>query len=160
PCIISGTNRRGAMALVAALLLLLGRTVAVEARITRIQIANIESPTFGGATFGDVGQFEKLTGTAYGEVDPHHPLNAIIQDVDLAPKTDKGMVEYSTALYILKPKDMAKGNRMLFYHVVNRGNGGIPFNIGVPAGNDPASAGDGFIQSMGYTLIKSGWQMD
>jgi len=160
PRIVSGNRPRGATVLVAALLLLLASTVAVEARITRIQITNIESPTFGGATFGDVGQFEKLTGTAHGEIDPHHPLNAIIQDVDLAPKNDRGMVEYSTDLYILKPKDMTKGNRMLFYHVVNRGNGGIPFNIGVPAGNDPASAGDGFIQSMGYTLIKSGWQMD
>ncbi len=132
----------------------------VEARITRIQITNIESPTFAGASFGSVGQFEKLTGTAYGEVDPHHPVNAIIQDIDLAPLNARGMVEYSTDIYIVKPIHMTMGNRMLFYHVVNRGNGGIPFNIGVPAGNNPTSAGDGFIQSMGYTLIKSGWQPD
>src|SRR5467141_4462779 len=143
-----------------ALLSLLGIASTVEARITRIQITNTESPTFAGASFGSVGQFEKLTGTAYGEVDPHHPLNAIIQDIDLAPRNTRGMVEYSTDIYILKPIDMAKGNRMLFYHVVNRGNGGIPFNIGVPAGNNPAAAGDGFIQNMGYTLIKSGWQPD
>src|SRR5713101_1581285 len=132
----------------------------VEARITRIQITNIESPTFAGASFGSVGQFEKLTGTAYREVDPHHPVNAIIQDIDLAPQNARGMVEYSTDIYILKPIHMTMGNRMLFYHVVNRGNGGIPFNKDVPAGNNPTSAGDGFIQSMGYTLIKSGWQPD
>jgi len=154
-------RRQGARLLTAvALLSLLGIASTVEARITRIQITNTESPTFAGASFGSVGQFEKLTGTAYGEVDPHHPLNAIIQDIDLAPRNVRGMVEYSTDIYILKPIDMAKGNRMLFYHVVNRGNGGIPFNIGVPAGNNPAAAGDGFIQNMGYTLIKSGWQPD
>ena len=154
-------RRQGARLLTAvAFLSLLGMASTVEARITRIQITNTESPTFAGASFGSVGQFEKLTGTADGEVDPHHPLNAIIQDIDLAPRNARGMVEYSTDIYILKPIDMAKGNRMLFYHVVNRGNGGIPFNIGVLGGNNPTTAGDGFIQNMGYTLIKSGWQPD
>lgn len=138
-----------------------------EGRITRLEITLTESPTFGGATFGSVGQFEKIVGIAHGEVDPRDPLNAIIQDIDLAPRNARGMVEYSTDIYVLKPIDMTKGNRMLFYHVVNRGNvtnvgggGGIPFNLNVPAGNDPISAGDGFIQTMGYTLIKSGWQAD
>ncbi len=155
-------ERRGRVTLLIAvsLLSLLGISSSVEARITRIQITAVESPALGGASFGSVGQFEKLTGTAYGEVDPDEPLNAIIQDIDLAPRNARGMVEYSTDIYILKPIDMTKGNRMLFYHVVNRGNGGIPFNIGVPAGNNPASAGDGFIQNLGYTLIKSGWQPD
>jgi len=156
---LSQACRRASM-LSAFALLLFGISATAEARITRIQITNRESPTFGGQSFGAVGQFEKLTGTAYGEVDPNHPLNAIIQDIDIAPRNPHGMVEYSTDIYILKPIDMTKGNRMLFYFVVNRGNGGIPFNVGVPAGNDPASAGDGFIQNMGYTLIKSGWQPD
>src|SRR3989442_9460221 len=140
--------------------LLLGLSAPVEARITRIEITRTESPTFAGASFGDVGQFEKLVGTAYGEVHPHHPLNAIIQDIELAPRTASGMVEYWTDIQIIKPIDMTKGNQMLFYHVVNRGNGGIPFNISVLGGNDPTTAGDGFIQNMGYTLIKSGWQAD
>src|SRR2546427_9678145 len=122
-------RRQGARLLTAvALLSLLGMASTVEARITRIQITNIESPTFAVASFGSVGQFEKLTGTAYGEVDPHHPLNAIIQDIDLAPRHARGMVEYSTDIYILKPIDMAKGNRRLFYHVVNRGDVGVTLN--------------------------------
>src|SRR5713226_4087549 len=155
-------ERRGRVTPLVAvsLLSLFGISSTVEARITRIQITAVESPALGGASFGSVGQFEKLTGTAYGEVDPDELLNAIIQDIDLGPRNARGMVEYSTDIYILKPIDMTKGNRMLFYHVVNRGNGGIPFNIGVPAGNNPASAGDGFIQNLGYTLIKSGWQPD
>ena len=49
-----------------------------EARITRIEINRIESPTFDGTSFGTVGQYEKLVGRAYGEVDPSDPKNAII----------------------------------------------------------------------------------
>jgi hypothetical protein len=137
-----------------------------DARITRIVFTRVEQPTFGGDSFGDVGQFEKLVGTALGEVDPSHPLNAIIQDIDLAPRNARGMVEYSTDIYIIKPIDMAKGNRMLYYEVVNRGNKIAMtsfLNVGAGVGNDPttaADAGDGFLQKMGYTLIWSGWQPD
>lgn len=133
-----------------------------QARITRIVFTRVQSPTFGGASFGAVGQFEKLVGTAYGEVDPRHPLNAIIQDIELAPRNARGMVEYSTDVYVIKPIDMSKGNGMLFYNVHNRGNkGGLnTFNLGVTGGNEPTGAGDGFLQKMGYTIIWSGWQPD
>ena len=135
-----------------------------EARITKLEITRTESPTFGGAAFGNVGQFEKIVGIAHGEVDPNDPLNAIIQDIELAPRNDRGMVEYSTDFYIIKPKDMSKGNGMLVYEVVNRGNkGGLwtsRLNIGVVGGNEPVTAGDGFLQNMGYTIVWSGWQPD
>lgn len=146
-------------ALVAAAVALVG---SAEARITRLEITRTESPTFGGKVFGDAGQFEKVIGIAHGEVDPRHPLNAIIQDIALAPRNGRGMVEYSTDFYIIKPLDMSKGNRMLFYNVHNRGNkGGLnSFNIGSVGGNEPTDAGDGFLQEMGYTIIWSGWQPD
>ncbi len=136
--------------------------VPAEARITKLQITRTESPTFAGAAFGSAGQFEKIVGIAHGEVDPHDPLNAIIQDIALAPRNARGMVEYSTDFYLIKPIDMSKGNRMLFYNVGNRGNkGGLnTFNIGAQGGNEPTSAGDGFLQELGYTLIWSGWQPD
>jgi hypothetical protein len=133
-----------------------------HARITRIEITRVESPTFGGASFGSVGQFEKLVGKAHGELDPSHPGNAIIQDIELAPRNAAGKLTYWTDIYIIKPIDMTKGNGMLFYNVVNRGNkGGLAtFNIGVVGGNEPTDTGDGFLQEMGYTLIWSGWQPD
>src|SRR5262249_20215909 len=45
---------------------------------------------------------------------------------------------------------------------VNRGNklGFGLFNAGVVGGNEPTSAGDGFLQSQGYTLVWGGWQAD
>lgn len=140
----------------------LGTAATVEARITRLEITRTESPTFGGASFGEAGQFEKIVGIAHGEVDPNHSLNAIIQDIGLAPRNARGMVEYQTDFYLIKPVVMSKGNRMLFYNVHNRGNkGGLgSFNIGVTGGNEPTGAGDGFLQEMGYTIVWSGWQPD
>ena len=54
-----------------ALPLLMGLVNVAEARITRIQITTLESPTFGGVSFGNAGPYEKLSGKAYGELDPN-----------------------------------------------------------------------------------------
>src|SRR5436853_2443108 len=81
--------------------------IAAEARITRIEITQKESPAFGGASFGDVGQYEKLVGRAYGEVDPKDPRSKVVTNIDLAPKNAGGMVEYDTGIVILRPLDPA-----------------------------------------------------
>jgi len=140
-----------------------------EARITRIEITKIE-PAFGGQTFGDVGAYERIIGRAYGEVDPSLPANAIIQDIGLAPRNAKGSVEYVTDIDILRPLDPSKGNGILFFNVVNRGNkGGLAaFNADVPGGlpqnvadnNAVKVAGDGLMMKQGYTLVWFGWQGD
>ena len=128
-----------------------------EARITQIVITSTQSPVFGGASFGDVGQYEQLDGVASGEVDPKDPLNAIIQDIALAPRNARGMVEYSMDISILKPIDTSRGNHTLIYDVVNRGNKGITsLNIGGNATNP----GDGFLEREGYTMVWSGWEGD
>ena len=49
-------------------------TPCAEARITRIEIQKTDSPTFEGAAFGNTGQYEKLSGRAYGELDPRPSL--------------------------------------------------------------------------------------
>lgn len=133
-----------------------------DARITRIEITRIESPTFAGATFGSAGQYDKLIGRAFGEVDPRDPQNAVIQDIELAPRNARGMVEYSTDVYLLRPHDLARGNATLLYDVANRGNKVVLslINNGAVGGNDPTSAGDGFLQAAGYTIVWSGWQAD
>jgi len=47
--------------------------------------------------------YEKLRGTAYGELDPLDPRNEVITDIKLAPVNERGMVEYSMDIFILKP---------------------------------------------------------
>ena len=106
-----------------------------QARITRIEITNVE-PAFAGRRFGDVGSYERVIGRAYGEVDPNHPANSIIQDIGLAPRTAKDRVQYAADIDVLRPADRSKGNGILFFNVVNRGNkGGLAsFNADVPTG--------------------------
>jgi hypothetical protein len=139
--------------------------ISAEARITRIQIAKTE-PAFGGISFGTVGPYERLTGKAFGEVDPKAPGNALIQDIQLAPKNARGMVEYVTDIDIVRPVDLSKSNGILFFNIVNRGNkGGLPlFNANVPGQvadiNNLVNAGDGFMERKGYTMIWFGWQAD
>ncbi len=136
---------------------LLGIGHLAEARITRIVIQNRTSPAFGGASFGVVGQYEQLTGVAFGEVNPKDPLNAVITDIELAPRNSRGNVEYSMDFAITKPLDMSRGNKTLLYDVPNRGNIRSPeLNIGGNATN----VGDGFLQREGYTLVDSGWEGD
>jgi hypothetical protein len=57
--------------------------------ITKIvfDTATSEKVTFAGATFGPggaVGTYEKVRGTAYGQIDPNDPKNQVIADIGLA----------------------------------------------------------------------------
>src|SRR5262249_23851042 len=79
-------------------------------------------PFAGGAAFGDTGPYEKLVGVAHFAVDPKHPRNRDIVDLQLAPRNAEGKVEFDADFFILVPKDLSKGNRALLYDVNNRGN--------------------------------------
>jgi hypothetical protein len=92
---------------------------------------------------------EKLTGRVYGELDARHPLNAIITDIDLAPRNARGLVEYSATFTIIKPVDMTKATGVLVYQVANRGRANIE--------------GGGYFadfRRQGHVLVASGWQAD
>jgi hypothetical protein len=132
----------------------------VVATNIRFEILSVESPTFEGMSFGDVGQYEKVFAKAHGEVDPSDPRNARITDIKLAPRNAKGMVEYSTDVHIIKPVNMAKANGRIFFTVANRGNKGIDTFNGA-GGNNPttvADAGTGMLMRRGYTMVWTGWE--
>lgn len=121
-----------------------------------------ESPTFEGRSFGSVGQYEKLRGTAYGELDPTDPRNAVITDIELAPVNERGMVEYSTNIFILKPVNMALGNRRVLLDFNNRGGMRVGLLNDARATNNPtgaADAGTGFIMELGYAVVGNGWDI-
>ena len=65
---------------------------SAQARITRLEVLRTE-PAFGGQAFGTIGAYEHVTARAHGEVDPADPHNAIVQDLNLAPRNARGMVE-------------------------------------------------------------------
>jgi alpha/beta hydrolase family protein len=136
-----------------------------EARITGIDIVKSEA-AFGGSSFGDIGQYEHLVVRVRGELDPAEPANAIIQDISLAPRNERGMVEYHTNMELLKPLDMGRGNRILLFEVNNRGNklalNAFDENVGgtLADRNALTSAGDGWLMRAGYTMVWCGWEMD
>jgi hypothetical protein len=151
------------MKLAFAAALVLVAASAADARITKIKIVTKESPTFGGYSFAGVGQYEKLVGKAYGELDPNDPRNSVIVDIKLAPRNARGRVEYAVDFYILKPIDLAKGNHKAMYEPPNRGrktHGSLNRGLG---NNDPGSVTDPrelantFLLPRGYTMVWSGW---
>src|SRR5687767_13148303 len=125
----------------------------VQARITKVEIKESMSSapsifpnqkaTFGEFSWPGVGQYEKIVGVAYGEVDPTDRRNAVIVDIELAPRNERGNVEYSFNFYILKPIDLSKGAHRVMYEPPNRG--GKTWNalgrvVSGPGGaNDPGS---------------------
>src|SRR5215475_8755916 len=116
----------------------------------------------GGGSFGDTGPYERLCGKAHFAIDPDEKALPSIVDLDLAPRSAAGLVEFSTTLDIIKPVEISRGRRRVLYEFSNRGNRGLlGFNYG--RGTDmskPEYAGDGFLMRQGYTLVWSGWQGD
>ena len=139
----------------------------VEAQITRIVIdrARSQSPTFEGRAFGpngSVGQYEKLRGKAYGELDPADPRNAVITDLARAPRNARGKVEYSMDIFILKPIDLTKGNHKVILDFNNRGEMRLGALNDAPLSNSPttaAQAGNGFVMNLGYAIVGNGWDV-
>ncbi len=136
---------------------------AANARVTQIVIKTVESPAFGGKTFGAVGAYERISGQVIGEVDPNDRRNAVIVDIALAPKNPNGTVTYSTDFQILRPIDRAKGNRRMLYEITNRGRtNALEMLNDSPTGNDVNTSGDagnGFLMRQGYVLLESGWDV-
>ena len=115
-----------------------------------------------GAPFGQVGPYERITGIAHGEIDPDHPANRGIALLAQAPRNTRGRVEYSTGVYILRPRDAARGSGRLLYEVNNRGRKMLFSTLAdAPAGvNDPrslADLGNAFPLTLGHVLVWSGW---
>jgi len=136
------------------------------ARLTELSILS-EEPFAGGASFDPAGPYVRIRAVEHGELDPKDPANAAIALLAQAPRNARGMVEYDTDVFILRPADPARGNGALLYDVTNRGNKFLmswvndapePPNGSV---NDPrtlADAGNAFTFRRGDTMVWSGWQ--
>ena len=113
--------------------------------VRRIEVTERETPVFGGTEFGAVGPYERLHGAIFGELDPTHPLNVGIVNLDRAARNTQGLVEYHSDFRILKPLDLDRGNGCLVYDVSNRGNQPImPRLNGAPDGGHPSTPATAF----------------
>jgi len=116
-----------------ALACLLTTAAPAAAEVVTLEITSREPAANG---------YEIVRGRIHGEIDPKDRHNAIIQDIDLAPRNARGWVEYIATFALAKPVDLSKAARVLLYQVVNRGNG-------------QATA-----RPDGYIVLVSGWQGD
>jgi hypothetical protein len=134
-----------------------------QAEVTRVEISSRQD-VLGGKAFGAAGPYEKLTGKVYFAVTPDNPHNQVIADLDKAPRNAQGKVEFSSDLFIIKPKDPSRGNGVLLFDVVNRGNKALlPVFDHAKGSADPSSEadfGDGLLLRQGFTLVAVGWQFD
>ena len=131
--------------------------------VVRIDISK-RAPFADGEVFGRVGSYEYLQGTAHFAVDPLHPRNAVITDLELAPRQADGTVAFTADFAMLRPVDPEAGNRRMFFDVMNRGRKTV-----MPRFNDapdivdhtlPPNPGNGFLMRQGYTVVWCGWQVD
>ena len=125
----------------------------LDARITRIVIEHRDSPAYQGQSFGEAGKYERLIGHAYGELDPKDPLNAIITDLQFAPRNARGLVEYVATFTLAKPADLSKASGVLIYDVANRGRIAL-----ATSATEAGAMADLF--KRGHVLLSSGWQGD
>lgn len=140
--------------------------VDAGAKLVKLEVTKREVVA-DGAAFGDAGAYEKLTGRAWFEVDPGQERNKAVFDLDRAARNPKGRVEFSADMVILKPVDLQKGSKTLFFEVNNRGRK-ISFARMQDAAadanmNDPVAArdfGNGFLLRRGYVIAWVGWGAD
>ena len=70
-----------------------------EARVTKIIIDRTVSPA--SLPNGQDIPYQTLTGRAFGELDPNDPHDAIITDIQVAPRNPNSKVEYIASFFIV-----------------------------------------------------------
>ena len=97
--------------------------------------------------------YEKIVGTIHFAVDPKDPRNRTVVDLDKAPVNAAGRVEFSSDLYILRPK-APRGNGAALVDILNRGNKVVLNGFNRGGSPDPATEndlGDRFLMRFGFT---------
>ena len=129
------------------------------ARVVRVEIVSRQD-VLEGKSFGESGPYERITGRIYFAVPIANAHNRSIVDLDNAVNLANGEVEFSSDFYVVRPKDLKRGNGSMLLEVPNRGRSCL---IGMADGgscNLTHSAGDGWLLANGFTVAAVGWQWD
>lgn len=122
-------------------------------------------PYAGGRTFGDAGPAVLRRLRIEHAVDPDHPANRVIEDLELAERGGDGLVHFDHDVVVVQPATPQARNRWVMVDVVNRGRSTIPqYLMGdssppFPQPEQPPP-GDGSLLAAGWTLVAAGWQVD
>src|SRR5215510_5563348 len=141
---------------------LAGLAQSAAAKVVKLEVVRVESPALEGRSFGSVGTYDRIIARTTIAVSPSDPRNAVIVDIERAPRNAQGLVEATADVEILRPTLAQNGNRRLFYDVLNRGSKPALGNFNdFRGGNElvkAADAGTGFLMQRGYTVVWSAWQ--
>ncbi len=140
----------------------------LPAAVTKVHVVD-RNDYLGAREFGSAGPYERVFARANFALDPKSPANAKIRDLDKAVTNEAGLVTFSADIFVLKPRDPARGNGGLIFEVSNRGGKALsgtfqfataPLAHTGPNAGAPGSEGDAFLLEQGYTLVWIGWQFD
>lgn len=132
-----------------AMALVLSAPMVARAEVARVEIASRVNLAVAG--------YEKIVGRVFFAVDPNDPHNAIVADLDRAPRNAQGRVEFSADFEVVRPR--TGGNGVVLIDIVNRGGRTIVPNFNRVGGRDP-DVGDGFLMRRGFTIAAVGWEFD
>lgn len=127
--------------------------------IVSLKIARDE-PFAGGMSFGDTGPYRLREGRATIRIAPDRiGADGMFQAAQI--QTQDGLIAATTDVWMLEPEDPARGNGILLFEFVNRGNKRVLqfFNAGA-ATNTPKDGGNGWLMRQGYTIVIAAWQGD
>ena len=104
--------------------------------------------------------FEQRIGAAVVALDPNHPANRSIVDLDKAARDGDGLVRVETDVVLL----VAPRPAGLLHVVANRGMvTALPYGVGEALSMDPSGrieSGDGWLLDRGTSVLWVGWQWD
>jgi len=128
------------------------------------QVASAEVVRIDVRRRDDAGTHERVIGRVYFSVDPTLPANRGITDLSLAPKNDRGRVEFSSDVLFFRPKDIRRARGTVFVEVVNRGR---DQSLAIMSGSQQSDLspeswdlGDRFLLEQGFAVAFLGWQFD
>jgi hypothetical protein len=123
-------------------------SVSSAAEVLRVEVTERQDiPEYG---------YEQIRGKVYFAIDPKNPVNAVIADLDKAPRNADGLIVFSSDLLAMWPKT-GNGNNVALIDVVNRG-ATTAFRLNRTAGAN--LLGDGFLMKQGFMIICIGWEFD
>src|SRR5687768_5028249 len=110
------------------------------------------APFAGGHVFGNAGPYERIDGLLRVAVDPARTGNAVIVDLDKAPRQTDGLVHFTADLCLLQPVGAKGASGRLLLEIPNRGRKGATGRFNRPAaagkeirGTQGIGVGDGLI---------------
>jgi len=142
-----------------SLLLLLGISVSVHARVVHVEIKSRQD-VLGGKIMGEAGAYERIAGRVFFSASVANAHNRGIVDLANAVTLKNGEVEFSADFVALRPKDPHKANGSMLLEIPNRGYSRIVSLVDGGDWDAANDAGDAWLLRQGFTFVALGWQWD